>query len=90
MHSFKPIKQPRVSDAVFDQLKQSIFLRHFKPGDRLPSERKLSEEFQDEIIKKHSDVVKMTVELAQRHGRRVVTNAEEARKILGMKLTSKL
>ncbi len=46
MYKFKPIKQPRLSEAVFDQLKQTILLRHFKPGDRLPSERKLSEEFQ--------------------------------------------
>jgi 3-keto-5-aminohexanoate cleavage enzyme len=44
----------------------------------------------DELIKKNSDVVKMTAELAQMHGRRVVTSAKEARKILGMKLTSKL
>jgi uncharacterized protein (DUF849 family) len=43
----------------------------------------------DELIKKNSDVVKMTVEPANIHGRRVVTDAEEARKILGMKLTSK-
>jgi GntR family transcriptional repressor for pyruvate dehydrogenase complex len=46
MHRFKPIKQPRVSEAVFDQLKQSILLGHFKPGDKLPTERKLSEDFQ--------------------------------------------
>jgi GntR family transcriptional regulator, transcriptional repressor for pyruvate dehydrogenase complex len=46
MYNFKPIKQPRVSEAVFDQLKQTILLRHFKPGDKLPSERKLSEQFQ--------------------------------------------
>ncbi|HME45811.1 MAG TPA: 3-keto-5-aminohexanoate cleavage protein [Syntrophorhabdales bacterium] len=44
----------------------------------------------DELIKKHSDVVKLTVDLARMHGRRVVTDAKEARKILGMKLTSKL
>jgi len=44
----------------------------------------------DEIIKKHSDVVKMTVDLALMHGRRVITDPNEARKILGMKLTSKL
>jgi uncharacterized protein (DUF849 family) len=44
----------------------------------------------DEIIKKNSDVVKMTVDIATILGRRVVTHAEEARKILGIKLTSKL
>ena len=46
MYEFKPIRQPRVSETVFDQLKQTILLGHFKPGDRLPSERKLSEQFQ--------------------------------------------
>jgi len=44
----------------------------------------------DEIIKKNSDVVKMTADIARMLGRRVVTDAGEARKILGIKLTSKL
>ena len=44
----------------------------------------------DDIIKQNSEVVKMVVELATLLGRRVVTDANEARKILGMKLTSKL
>jgi uncharacterized protein (DUF849 family) len=44
----------------------------------------------DEIIKKNSDVVKMTVDIATILGRRVVTNPDEARQILGIKLTSKL
>jgi len=42
---FKPIRQLRVSEEVFDQLKESILLGHFKSGDRLPSERDLAEEF---------------------------------------------
>ncbi len=44
----------------------------------------------NDIIKKNSDVVKMTVDIARMLGRRVVTDAKEARKILGIKLTSKL
>ena len=44
----------------------------------------------DEIIKKNSDMVKLVVEIATRLGRRVVTDAKEARQILGMKLTSKI
>lgn len=44
----------------------------------------------DEIIKKNSDVVKITVDIANMLGRRVVTDPIEARKILGIKLTSKL
>jgi 3-keto-5-aminohexanoate cleavage enzyme len=44
----------------------------------------------NEIIKKHSEVVKMTVELAKMLGRKVVTDAQSARKILGLRLTSRL
>lgn len=45
---------------------------------------------EDELIKKNSDTVKLAVELAHILHRRVVTDADEARQILGMKLTSKL
>jgi uncharacterized protein (DUF849 family) len=44
----------------------------------------------DEIIKKNSDMVKLTADIANLLGRRVVTDATEARKIMGMKMTSKL
>lgn len=46
MPTFTPIKPLRVSNEVTEQLKQSILLGHFKPGDKLPSERELAEEFQ--------------------------------------------
>lgn len=46
MSRFKPIRPVRVSDEVFEQLKQSILLSHFKSGERLPTERDLAEEFQ--------------------------------------------
>jgi 3-keto-5-aminohexanoate cleavage enzyme len=42
----------------------------------------------DDIIRSNAEVVKMFVDLARSLGRRVVTDAAEARKILGMKLTS--
>jgi 3-keto-5-aminohexanoate cleavage enzyme len=42
----------------------------------------------DDIIKSNVDVVKMAVDLAGMLGRRVVTDADEARGILGIKLTS--
>lgn len=45
-HSFKPIKPLRISEEVAQQLKQSILVGHFKPGERLPTERELSEQFQ--------------------------------------------
>jgi GntR family transcriptional regulator, transcriptional repressor for pyruvate dehydrogenase complex len=44
-HSFKPIKPLRISEEVAQQLKQSILQGHFRPGDRLPTERELSEQF---------------------------------------------
>ncbi len=42
----KPIRQQRVSDLVFDRLKEAILLGEFKPGQRLPSERDLIEQLQ--------------------------------------------
>jgi len=46
MGRFKPIKQFRVSEEVLGQLKESILLGKFKSGEKLPSERELTEEFQ--------------------------------------------
>jgi GntR family transcriptional repressor for pyruvate dehydrogenase complex len=45
MAIFSPIKQFRVSEEIISQLKQSILVGHFKPGDKLPAERDLAEEF---------------------------------------------
>jgi len=46
MPRFKPVRQLRVSEAVIEQLKESILTGYFKPGEKLPSERDLSEQFQ--------------------------------------------
>jgi len=46
MLSFKPIRSLRVSEEVAEQLKQSIVLGRIRTGERLPSEQKLSEQFQ--------------------------------------------
>jgi GntR family transcriptional regulator, transcriptional repressor for pyruvate dehydrogenase complex len=46
MPTFKPIRQHRVSARVAEQLKKSIIVGEFKPGNKLPSERELAEEFQ--------------------------------------------
>jgi GntR family transcriptional repressor for pyruvate dehydrogenase complex len=43
---FKPIKQPRLSEEVFNQLKEAILSNDFRAGDKLPSERDLAEQFQ--------------------------------------------
>jgi len=46
MPNFKPIKQPRISEEVFNQLKDAILSNDFKAGDKLPPERELAEQFQ--------------------------------------------
>jgi GntR family transcriptional repressor for pyruvate dehydrogenase complex len=46
MGRFKPIRQFRVSEQVLSQLKESILLGKFKSGEKLPSERELTEDFQ--------------------------------------------
>lgn len=46
MPDFKPIKQPRISEEVFNQLKEAILSNTFRAGDKLPSERELAEQFQ--------------------------------------------
>lgn len=46
MPSFKPVKQPRVSEEVFHQLKEAILSNDLKAGDKLPPERELAEQFQ--------------------------------------------
>lgn len=46
MAIFRPIRQLRVSEEIVAQLKKSILLGHFKPGNKLPAERYLAQEFQ--------------------------------------------
>ena len=46
MGQFKPIRQFRISEEVLSQLKESILLGQFKSGEKLPSERELTEQFQ--------------------------------------------
>lgn len=46
MRRFKPIRQPRVSEEVIEQLKHAFLVGHFKAGDKLPPERELANEFQ--------------------------------------------
>jgi GntR family transcriptional regulator, transcriptional repressor for pyruvate dehydrogenase complex len=45
MPDFKPVKQSRLSDAVTEQLKQSILRGEFEPGAKLPPERLLADQF---------------------------------------------
>lgn len=46
MPSFQPIKQPRISNVIFQELKNAILANEFKAGDRLSSEKELAEQFQ--------------------------------------------
>ena len=46
MGQFKPIRQFRISEEVLSQLKESILMGKFKSGEKLPSERELTQEFQ--------------------------------------------
>lgn len=46
MSDFKPIKQSRVSEVVLSQLKEAILLGKYKSGQKIPSERELTEAFQ--------------------------------------------
>ncbi|MBP1732693.1 MAG: transcriptional regulator GntR family [Deltaproteobacteria bacterium] len=42
---FLPLKPQRLSEEVYRQLKESILAGHYKPGDRLPSEKAFCETF---------------------------------------------
>jgi GntR family transcriptional repressor for pyruvate dehydrogenase complex len=44
-HKLKPIKPKRISDQVFDQLRELIFRGEFKAGEKILTERDLAEAF---------------------------------------------
>lgn len=46
MRQFRPLKQQRISEEVLRQLKEAILFGEFKAGEKLPSERELTEQFQ--------------------------------------------
>lgn len=39
---FEPVKKKRIAELVAERIKKTIFSGHFKPGDKLPSERDLA------------------------------------------------
>lgn len=45
LHKLKPIKPKRISDQVFDQLRELIFRGEFKAGEKILTERELAEAF---------------------------------------------
>lgn len=42
---FKPIKRRRVSDEIFEQIRDLIFRGRLKPGEKVPPERELASVF---------------------------------------------
>ena len=44
--NFRPVRQARISDEVFNQIKQAILSNDFKSGDKIPPEKVLAEQFQ--------------------------------------------
>lgn len=44
MDPFRPIENKRIFELVADEIREAIFSGTFKPGDRLPSERELSQQ----------------------------------------------
>jgi GntR family transcriptional regulator, transcriptional repressor for pyruvate dehydrogenase complex len=43
---FKSVRPDRISQAIVDQIKEAIFQKKIKTGDKLPPERQLMEQFQ--------------------------------------------
>lgn len=43
---FKSVRPDRISQTVVDQIKEAIFQKKIKTGDKLPSERQMMEQFQ--------------------------------------------
>jgi len=70
MPQFKPIKQSRVSEVVLGQLKEAILLGQFKSGQKLPSERELTEQFQVSrgVIREAIRVLEVTGFVVTRQG----------------------
>ena len=70
MPNFKPIKQSRVSEEVLSQLKEAILLGHYKSGEKLPSERELTEQFRVSrgVIREAIRVLEVTGFVVMRQG----------------------
>ncbi len=70
MTQFKPIKQSRASEVVLGQIKEAILSGRFKPGQKLPSERELTETFQVSrgVIREAIRVLEVTGFVVTRQG----------------------
>lgn len=45
MAAFEPVKRMRAYESVVDQIRDAIYQRELRPGERLPSERELMKQF---------------------------------------------
>ena len=70
MHNFKALKQPRISEEVLRQLKEAILLGRYQSGEKLPSERELTEAFQVSrgVIREAIRVLEITGFVVTRQG----------------------
>lgn len=70
MAGFKAIKQPRASEEVLTQLKEAILRGHFSEGDRLPTERELTDQFKVSrgVVREALRVLEMTGFVCVRQG----------------------
>lgn len=70
MPQFKPIKQSRVSEVVLGQIKEAILSGQYEPGQKLPSERELTETFQVSrgVIREAIRVLEVTGFVVTRQG----------------------
>jgi len=46
MDSFTPVRTVKITELIVDQIRKAILEGTMKPGDKLPSERELSDKFE--------------------------------------------
>ncbi|KMY68593.1 hypothetical protein AAU61_02850 [Desulfocarbo indianensis] len=70
MPDFRPIKQTRASEEVLAQLKEAILRGQVKAGEKLPSERELTEQFQVSrgVVREAIRVLEMTGFVTMKQG----------------------
>ena len=80
-HKLKPIKPKRISDQVFDQLRELIFRGEFKPGEKILTERELAEAFGVSRTSVRDAINKLVVMglLEQRQGQGTFVRSPESR-----------
>ena len=88
----KPIKPKRISDQVFDQLRELIFRGEFKAGDKILTERELAEAFSVSRTSVRDAINKLVVmgllEQRQGQGTFVCTPAASDKNLIGTMVES--